>query len=993
MDERKSGPSGPQQSLWIRLGLACVACAMYAITIHPWVLYGNVNEVSLAGGWGWVSDSNVFIPPLLYILTIPVRILPVASQPFVLNILSALLTAGSVYFLASTIRLMPQDRTRDQRIREKSSRGLLTGPMAMIPVIAGTALFIFQMTVWESATLFTRETLNLFIFSVIVWTFFRARLDDSGKLLPVSAFLIGIGLANDGGLIGFLPFFLAAFIWIKKKEFFSFGNLVPVIGSFLAGCLLYLIVPLIHHYNGVDGVGYFERLVSYLGTQKSYILFRGFRIPNFFLSLTSVLPVVFAAVRWPSQFGDMTAIGAFFTQAVFRVFHFIFMVMAFYVSFDLAFSPRESGAQGLLYLRYQFLTCMAAGYYLGYFLLMLGKQGESRRKKRPVLSPQVGNALAWGLAVVALVLPLLLGARNFSKVQARRETPWKPYIQSMADQIKSAGPNLKYVTSNSIFGGNSRRLLMVRTLLPDELANKLVLLDASEGYLDDPTYHAFLKKKHADTYPTPPDLPESQETYSANEITLIFNELAGRSEGMYLNPAFGMFFETVKAYPKAASYLLTPYTRDNINYPVIKAEDLAGLAQFAAEVKSGVVDPLDKLTPELAPKPSQKQPRSRGNENRLMSVMVSGHLNDIGYRLLRSAHYDAAAPYFEMALQLDDSNISARLNQFSMEKLRELNGQTPTDAWALSDEVKEEIGQKLGGIQRLETLLNFYGFLDYPEQTFMLSRTFFENGLPVQAYHLLQRTIELDPLNYQYYADGAMFVLNFGRSDLAENIVDQLRKNVPAEKLDFEDKNLHVKIKAQILQVESSKLRAKGETEEADKLLNQAVSLLLQSAAEEPSRESTLRFLSTVYEHAGQYDMVIENSAVQLERFPDDFRANLQLGLAHAFLGHYQEAIAANNRALEIKADFWEAHKNNAFVYSKLEQWDKAIESLKSMRQLKKNYSMTLLEIARCYVQTGDLDTAKEYYREFRLTLMNGSAEDAALVSEMENVGIEVDEG
>lgn len=978
MDDRTTRSSGPGKRLWLPIAVGLVALAVYFLTASPWMIYFNAEEVATLGGWSWAVESNVFVPPLLYLLTIPLRLFPDSSIPFLLNLFSTVLGAGSAFFLALTIRLLPQDRTRDQRTREKSSNGFLTTSHWWVPVVAGSLLFIFQLTIWESSTLYTKEILNLFLFSVITWSIFNARLTQSSTSLATGAFVTGIALANDGGLFGFLPFILAGFIWVRKKELFSFHVFIPLFGCFLMGCLLYLTVPFIHTYSGADGVGYFDRLFSYLGTQKSYILLRDFRIPNFFLALTSVLPLIFASVRWPSQFGDMTAVGAFFTQSIFRVFHFIFLITSFYVSFDMAFSPRQSGHFGLLYLRYQYLTCLAAGYYLGYFILILSRQMEGRRKKKTLLPPQLANILAWGLSVIALALPLALAVKNAPFIQARNQTPWRTYIQSMADVIVKDNPANGFVASNTIFGGASAQLLMLRSILPDPITQNLIFLDSSSAYLNNPKYHRLLKKRYGDRYPELPELPASQKVYSNPQVSEIFARLIKDNQSYYLNATYGLFFETVRGVPEKGIYHLESYSHSDISYPIISQKEAEDYSQLADSLQSNIIESLSRTIKIDPPRAKINGQIRRTTDPQILAMLVSVHLNDIGYRLMRSHHYAIAHKYLSMAIASNPENISAEINQFALDLIQKNGDSLAGLEWKFPPEMEENINEKLKGFANLEVLLNTYGFFDFPSLTFMLSRTFFENGLPIQAYQFLQRTLELEPTVYRYYADGAMFVLNYNRTDIAMEILDKLRKNVTITDLDFEDQNIDLKIQSQILQMSGK--------------LDEAVSLLRQSATDEPKRASTLRFLATIYERAGQFDKVVETCHEQIELFPQDFRAWLQLGLAHSFLNQFDEALNANNKALEINPRFSLAHKNNAFIFSKMENWAKVIESLQAFLKTNPSYYDALLEIARSYRRLDDKVNAIKYYQEYLLSLGKGSPESIAIQVELDEYRGDMDE-
>ncbi|MCD8534404.1 MAG: tetratricopeptide repeat protein [Verrucomicrobia bacterium] len=359
-------------------------------------------------------------------------------------------------------------------------------------------------------------------------------------------------------------------------------------------------------------------------------------------------------------------------------------------------------------------------------------------------------------------------------------------------------------------------------------------------------------------------------------------------------------------------------------------------------------------------------------------MLVSVHLNDIGYRLMRSHHYAIAHKYLSMAIASNPENISAEINQFALDLIQKNGDSLAGLEWKFPPEMEENINEKLKGFANLEVLLNTYGFFDFPSLTFMLSRTFFENGLPIQAYQFLQRTLELEPTVYRYYADGAMFVLNYNRTDIAMEILDKLRKNVTITDLDFEDQNIDLKIQAQILQMSGK--------------LDEAVSLLRQSATDEPKRASTLRFLATIYERAGQFDKVVETCHEQIQLFPQDFRAWLQLGLAHSFLNQFDEALNANNKALEINPRFSLAHKNNAFIYSKMENWAKVIESLQAFLKTNPSYYDALLEIARSYRRLDDKVNAIKYYQEYLLSLGKGSPESIAIQVELDEYRGDMDE-
>lgn len=961
MEERRSDSGTSRLLVLLPIVAGAIALITYLITLTPWLLFRNVQSAAMAGGWDWTAGTNHFVPPLLYLITFPLRLFGDTPSPYLLNLISAFLGAGTVVMLASCIQYFPQDRTREQRIREKSHAGILTGPYAWVPVIAGSLLFTFSLTVWESSTAFTTEMVNLLVFSVILRAIFKTRIDGNDMRLVIGAFFTGIALVNDGGFIGFLPFIIAGFIWVKKKEIITFQFLMPAAVSFIAGLLLYLLVPIIHPYNGVDGVGYFERLFSYLGNQKSYILLRDFRLPAIIFGLTSVVPLIFATIRWPGQFGDMSAVGAFFSQIMFRVFHVVFLFATLYICFDQAHSPRQSElGDSLLYLRYHFLTCLAFSYYLGYFIIMLSKASESRRRKRPVLPPEFSRVLAIAICFIGLAAPAVLIAKNFGFIQGQKSTPWKEYAQTLAaglDLENKTTPAL--VGANSIQPGTSKDLMMLRAVLSSAAVKNAIFYDASPEYLGNPKYHALMKSRYGNHYPDLPNLPESQETYSNLQIGKLFRSIIDGRSAYYLNPSFGMFFEVVHTEPLQLANELVPYGTREIEYTNLSQERIDRLNGLTADLQESLVTPLKKLR-KLDP------PRSRfaggiksATDPETLCLALGLRLNDLGYRLMRAGEFETARKYFEMCQSVQPDNFSAKINMFALTILEKTESAPKSSDWKFPEDLNEDINEQLKLMPDLDTLLSFYGFFDNPTLTFPLSRVFFENGLPRQGYQFFTRTVELDPTNYEYYAEGALLILNQKRPDIVRRLLEKFRENVDSASLPFEDQNLEVKIESQILFREGK--------------LDEAVKLLEADAAAHPSRESTLRFLVGIYESAQKYKEAIDTATIQLAKFPNDFRTLLKLGFAHSMIEQYEEALNANVKALKLNESFWHAHKNNAYVYSQLGQWENVVSSIEEVRKILPNYHQGLLEIAHAYVQLDENEKALKFLEDYLVTLPSGS--------------------
>src|SRR5207249_4020335 len=123
----------------------------------------------------------------------------------------------------------------------------------------------------------------------------------------------------------------------------------------------------------------FWRGVKYnLGGQQ-YILasifryFKNFKQDALLLGVTSLLPIFVISIRWASYFGDTSRLGVALTNLIFRVVHWLFLVVCVWVALDPQFSPRFNFLSkwfGIPFLTLSFLGALSIGYFTGYFLLL-----------------------------------------------------------------------------------------------------------------------------------------------------------------------------------------------------------------------------------------------------------------------------------------------------------------------------------------------------------------------------------------------------------------------------------------------------------------------------------------------------------------------------------------------------------------------------------------------------------------------------------------------
>ena len=140
--------------------------------------------------------------------------------------------------------LLPHDRTEAQRKREHSDFSFLTLGSAWLPPVLAVAVCGLQMSFWENATNYTGEMFDLLLFAFVIWSLLEYRLDEREGRLYLAAFVYGAGMANNWAMVGFLPAFFVAVVWIRGLSFFNLLFLKRMFLCGLLGMTFYLLLPI-----------------------------------------------------------------------------------------------------------------------------------------------------------------------------------------------------------------------------------------------------------------------------------------------------------------------------------------------------------------------------------------------------------------------------------------------------------------------------------------------------------------------------------------------------------------------------------------------------------------------------------------------------------------------------------------------------------------------------------------------------------------------------
>src|SRR5437867_2329998 len=317
--------------------IVMAALMVYVLTLNRWV---SLASLPVVAGVATEEAAPPLNGPLQFLVTFPFRWLPSAWQAVGLNLFAAVCSALTLGLLARSVSLLPQDRTREQRQRERGEFSLLSIPSAWAPPLFAALICGLQLSFWEHASAATGEMLDLLLFAYIIRCLLEYRIDQRESWLTRSALVYGIAATDNYAMLGFFPAYLVALIWIKGLSFFEFRFVARMFGWGTGGLTLYLILPLLAVLDGQSGLGFWQALRFELVGEKEALL-RFPRVIVLLAGLTSWLPAILIAIRWPSSFGETSPAGAVITTLLFRVVHLAFLAAGIWTAFDGKISARS----------------------------------------------------------------------------------------------------------------------------------------------------------------------------------------------------------------------------------------------------------------------------------------------------------------------------------------------------------------------------------------------------------------------------------------------------------------------------------------------------------------------------------------------------------------------------------------------------------------------------------------------------------------------------
>jgi tetratricopeptide (TPR) repeat protein len=797
----------------------------------------------------------------------------------------------------------------------------------------------------------------LLLFAYVIRCLLEFRVTQDESWLTRMSLVYGLGVTNNFAMIGFFPCMLVAVLWMKGLSFFEFRFASRMLAFGLLGLLLYLLLPLMWTASNQLSVSFWQALRAHWASQKAMLLDAPqLRNRVLILSLTSLLPLLIMAIRWPATFGDTSATGAALSTVMFRLIHTVFLAACIWVAFDQQFSPRALGF-GLPFLSFYYLGALSIGYFSGYLLLVFGesRSGKSWHRRSPVQS-LLGRAVVAAVWLLLLAVPVALILKNWPSLH----TTNGPMLRQMAEtSAKELPPEGGIVLSDDPYS-----LLLLNADLSQESGLGKYMLVHTRSLLS-PDYHQQLSRHYPGRWPNyftnqPPD-----EVIDDPSLLLLMTSLSHSNSICYLHPSFGYYFEPFYLEPRGLIYQMRFYPTNAVFPPPLSSNQLSMNRSFWS-------------TAEIDLKTLLSRARVDSRDAHYMRQYYSRALNTWGVTLQRNQQTEEAGKCFQLATELNTNNVPAESNYEFNRALR--TGQ------ARQVETTKSIEDKFGLYRGWETMLLENGPFDHPEFCARLGQIFAQQGLFRQAVIQLDRVRTLDQTN-------VLATLALANVYLSAKLGEKALAEVARVRAEQQNDPLPVEVELELIRIEATAEFSLGNKDKAIKLLQDAFAAhpkypaildpLVQIYAQtdrlpdalatidkmiqaDPDRPQTSINEAALYLNNKQPEKAVEAVDRILKKTPNQPEALLYKVFILGEMKEYSRATNEIERLLSVDQDNPEALLYKGVLAIQSKSYESALEPLRRLLKKQPNNGAALRNRALAYLQLGDFAKAEKDYNTMR---------------------------
>jgi len=803
-------------------------------------------------------------------------------------------------------------------LRERSDFGLLSIRSAWFPPVLATVLFGLEFGFWENATSFTGESLDLLIFSIIVWLLLEYRLDERVGRLYLAAIIYGAGLTNNWALVGFTPIFIIAIFWLRGLEFFNVRFLLRMTLGALVGMLFFLLQPTIQKIFGNYSLSFWQMLKPALRTDWQVlkaITSGDVRHNLIFMSVTTFLPVLVMAIRWSANFGDNSRMGTALANYMFHGVHAVIFAVCVWVMFDPPFSPSQL-SMGTPALTFYFLSALGVGYYCGYYLLVFGKKAVATRRNPNPLPALPGKFNLFspivysGIYASALLAAGTLAYKNLPHIRAINDNTLLKYAQFMEQSLPATGGIILSDGEDISSSHQTRALLMQAELVRTGRAKDFLVVDTQS--LNWAPYLRYLHKESPQKWP---QLVGDKDMGGINPLGIlgVLNLLSKSNNICYLNPSFGYYFEVFYQEPHGLTYQMKPLPEATLLPPPLSASLIAENQKFWNQFAEDELLSLQKAVtprdPNAYPKNSVEwllmhlHDQSDLNPNALLVAnFYSRALDYWGVQLQRAGQLTNAATCFANAQKINSDNITAGIN-LEFNRTLQAGSTTPIDPDRATPD-------QFGKYRNWNAVLNANGPFDEPSFLFTSAALLAQGGYMRQAIAPFARVRQLAPDNLVIRLWLAqLYLVNRLPDPALEALHDPL--NYPS-RFSLSESN----------STELNVLAAAGYFQKNE--LPSGIKLLDLEVSRHPDDANLLTSTVQAFFMHGLYTNALHVIDRRLAQTPDDPQWLFGKGYANLQIANYNKAITAFTRVINITTNDPTARFNRALAYLQSEQLDLA---------------------------------------------------------------------
>ncbi len=900
VEEQKSVPVATDRVVnpWI---LGVIALVIYAVCLNRWVTLRGLPWIAPITGWDWHPISTFWHPayfsPLWVVCTFPFRILPVSLQPVALNFFSAVCATVTLVLLAQSVRLLPQDRTREQRIREHGAFSLLSGRWAFVPQVLAVAMLGFQSVFWSNAVSASNEMLDLMVFAFLVYCLLRYRIAQNENWLNALALVYGAGLSNNYALIGFFPFFLAALVWIKGLGFFNIQFIARMILLGLLGMSLYLLLPLLGSI-GPQAQPFGATLLDELKQQSLLLRLVPGWIP-LIACLSSIAPLLCAGFHWPEIEGELSAVGNALTRITFMAMNVLFLPVCLLIFYNWHISTNPAMHEApSAFLPFYYLAALAAAYYTGYILVVFGKRPLLRAKFNT--SRTFNRIMLACLAVLFFVAPLGLAWSNLPQIRSSNNGVLQRYA---AETIAALPTRTAIVISDDPI----RLQLLEAGYRKAGIPNPHIMLET--GSLPHKQYFAYLENRYPQLQKRMAPLDKFPPRLAPTNVVDFISQLGRDYAIYYLNPSFGYFFEQFYLRPHQLVYEMKADPPDSYLPPPPTPAEIQENQKFWSQVEQ---TSLKRLPAYLAD--------DDWDADRV-SVDYSVALDFWGVELQRANHLADAHAAFAEACSVNTNNLMARFNLEYNEQLQKGNRQPLAN--------NDTMDRALSFYGSVPTIIRYNGPPDEPNVDMAFGQMLAQGGNLHQGAALFERRLQLLPNDIPAEMAVAKTLVDTGRADRALALTRLIRSQTRA-------------LPDELFWVEAVACLTRTNYAEAERILE-------EGNKQEPDNPVRLANTMEFYRRTGQSVLYHGHHQEGVDRLKKalPFAAKLADLLSTGKVTGGKLSLAD---VLLLKAD----------IEVSLEMWDPAIQSLGRLLDIDPDNSTALMSRAAIFIKQKKYDQAKD---------------------------------